>query len=135
MEKLSSIGAAFCAVAGLSLPAEAHHSFARYDFDKEMVVQGTVKEFQFTNPHCWIHVAVTENGKTQTWSLEGGSTSALLKAGWKRNTVKPGDTITISFHPTREASTEGSMMVLKDINGVPFAGITPRGGTDDPVTR
>ncbi len=94
-----------------------------------------MKEFQFTNPHCWIHVLVPTGDDTKTWSVEGGSTAALLKAGWKRNTIKPGDTVTLTLHPTRDGSLEGSLLALKDVNGTPFTGISPRGGTDDPVAR
>ena len=83
----SSILAAFLAA---TPPVLAHHSFAMFDNTKEVELVGEVREFQWTNPHIWIQLAVNENGKTIVYSIEGSSPNGLSRRGWKRTTFKPG---------------------------------------------
>src|SRR5579872_7173126 len=72
------------AIAGLATPALAHHSAAMFDRDKQVTVQGTVREFQYTNPHSWLLVIVMEpDGKTTEWSFEAEAPSTLLRSGIK----------------------------------------------------
>ena len=74
----------------------AHHSTAEYDMTKLSTVKGTVTEFEWSNPHAYIHIdAVNENGKKEKWTAELASLGMLSRAGWKRDTVKPGDEISI----------------------------------------
>ena len=84
-------------LAGVALPALAHHSFSMFDAQKELVLKGTIKEFQWSNPHTWIQLDVTDaSGKTLEWSIEGGSPNLVGRQGWKRNTFKPGDRVEIA---------------------------------------
>jgi hypothetical protein len=86
------------AVLALSVPAFAHHGFAgRYDEDHPFTVQGTVVEFQFENPHsAIIFDAKDKNGATQRWHAELGGAAVLHRGdGWDRDSLKPGDKITI----------------------------------------
>jgi hypothetical protein len=107
-----------CALlAGMALPAMAHHSFSMFDDRKEVVLKGTVKEFQWSNPHTWIQLNVTDaSGKVVEWSIEGGSPNLVGRQGWKRNTFKPGDQVEITVHPMRDGQPGGSFMraVLAD---------------------
>src|SRR5512146_187432 len=89
-------------------PAVAHHSFSMFDHEKMVSITGTVKEFEFTNPHAWIHlVAADEQGKTFDWAFEMGSVGQITAQGWKRDSIKPGDKITVSMHPLKDGSHGG----------------------------
>ncbi len=104
-------------LAGAALPAMAHHSFSMFDEKKEVVLKGAVKEFQWSNPHTWIQLNVTDaSGKVVEWSIEGGSPNLVGRQGWKRNTFKPGDQVEITVHPMRDGQPGGSFMraVLAD---------------------
>ena len=93
----------------------AHHSFAMFDRTREVSLEGVVKEFQWTNPHTWIQLLVTENGKTVEWSLEGGSPSVLSRNGWKLGSLKPGDKVKIVIYPLKNGQPGGSFLeVTKD---------------------
>ena len=104
-------------LAGVVAPALAHHSFSMFDDKKEVVLKGEVKEFQWSNPHTWIQLNVTDAaGKVVEWSIEGGSPNLVGRQGWKRNTFKPGDQVEITVHPMRDGQPGGSFMraVLAD---------------------
>src|SRR5512139_4182340 len=104
-------------LAGAATPSLAHHSFSMFDSDKEVVLKGTVKEFQWSNPHTWIQLNVTDaSGKLVEWSIEGGSPNLVGRQGWKRNTFKPGDQVEITVHPLRDGQPGGSFVqaVLPD---------------------
>ena len=90
-----------------ALPANAHHSFpAQYDIDKPVTLTGTVTEVQWTNPHIFIYIDVTDEdtGEVVNWALEMGGPNALLRLGWKRDSLKPGDVITIEGSLARDGS-------------------------------
>ena len=100
-----------------ALPAVAHHSFSMFDAQKEVVLKGKVKDFQWSNPHTWIQLDVTDaTGKVVEWSIEGGSPNLVGRQGWKRNTFKPGDAVEITVHPLRDGQPGGSFVraVLPD---------------------
>ena len=74
----------------------AHHSFAAFDTSAEKTISGTVKQFDWTNPHTWIWVDVAnQKGSVDTYGFEGMSPNYLARRGWTKTTVKPGDTITV----------------------------------------
>lgn len=100
-------------------PAAAHHSFAMFDRNKEVTVTGTVKEFQWTNPHCWLQVVVVSDGQAKEWSFEGGSPGILSRHGWKRTSLKQGDQITVTFYPLVSGEPGGSFVQV----------VTPDGST------
>ena len=77
------------AAAGAS-PALAHHSFAMFDRDKPIALAGTVKDFQWTNPHVWIQVLVPDaKGVDQEWGVECTSVNFMRRQGWERDSLKP----------------------------------------------
>ena len=105
---------------GASSAAFAHHSFAMFDMNKNVTVTGEVKEFQWTNPHVWIEVISKGGDKPGAqFSVECGSTSILQKSGWTRNSLKPGDEVTVVVHPLRGEGVGGSL-VSASINGKPI---------------
>lgn len=103
--------------AALPALALAHHSFSMFDAQKEVVLKGKVKDFQWSNPHTWIQLDVADaSGKVVEWSIEGGSPNLVGRQGWKRNTFKPGDEVVITVHPLRDGQPGGSFVraVLPD---------------------
>ena len=98
--------------------ASAHHSFAMFDQSKQVTVQGTLKELQWTNPHIWVQVIAKDpaSGQNVEWSIEGGSPNNLSSKGWSRNVMKAGDHVTIVIHPLKNGEHGGSLMKLT-VNG------------------
>ena len=87
----------------LALPAAAHHSGAMFDSSKEVTLTGTVKEFQYTNPHSWLLVDVKDDkGKVTTWGFEAEGPSTLTRAGIRLKDFAPGTQITIKGNPHRD---------------------------------
>ena len=104
-------------MAGVAAPLLAHHSSAMFDPDKRMELTGTVKELQWTNPHIWLQLNVTNNGKVEEWSFEGGSPNSLSRSGWKKTTFAPGAKVTIRFNPMRDGTHAGQFVGAKFADG------------------
>lgn len=94
------------AVLALSALAFAHHGSASFDSSKPVTVTGTVTDFEFTNPHVLILVDVKDpsTGKIENWKCELTSPSPLARNGWTRNTIKPGDRLTITGAPIKSGA-------------------------------
>jgi hypothetical protein len=102
----------------LAAPAFAHHSFAMFDQSKVLYMPGTVTEFEFVNPHAWLHLAsVNDKGEMSTWSFEAGSVAQLVKLGWSKDSFKVGDKVEIGFRPLKDGSRGGQLMSAKLANG------------------
>ncbi len=88
--------------------ALAHHSFAMFDNTRTVTIAGTIKEFQWTNPHTftWIDVPNSQGG-ADTWAIEGMSPNYLGRRGWSKNTLKPGDKVSIVINPLKESGHGG----------------------------
>ena len=85
--------------------ALAHHGRAGYDATKFFTIMGTVSSFQFSNPHAQLILDVRDDkGKIEKWVGEGTSPNMLVREGWNRRTIKPGDQITATGHPARDGS-------------------------------
>ncbi len=95
--RLAMAGAALL-VALTAVPATAHHSIAaEFDMNRSVTFTGTVTKIEWTNPHIYTHVQVKEpDGKLVEYRVEGGPPNALYRAGWRKDTLKPGDTVTVS---------------------------------------
>jgi len=94
-------------------PAFAHHSFAMFDRSKETTLVGTVHEFQWTNPHSWIELDVAnESGSVDKWSIELNSPNNLSRQGWRSNSIKPGDKISVVIWPLRSGEKGGLFISL-----------------------
>ena len=88
----------------VSIPAIAHHGVAGYDLTKTITVHGTVTKFDWSNPHCVIHMdAKNVNGEVQNWTIELAAPSLLNRMGWTKNAMKAGDDITADVHPAHAA--------------------------------
>ena len=89
--------------AAVAIPVLAHHSFAMFDQTKEVKLVGTVKEFQWTNPHAFIHIEVSgTGGASETWDIELNSPNNLKRQGWKPTSLKAGDKVTVMTNPLRD---------------------------------
>lgn len=91
----------------LALPAVAHHSFpAQYDAEKPVTLTGTVTSVEWMNPHMLFYIDVEdeETGEVVNWTLEMGSPNSLMRLGWTRNSMKPGDVVTVEGSLARDGS-------------------------------
>ena len=106
-------------LAGLAaVPATAHHSFGMFDNTREVWLEGTISEFQWTNPHAWIQVMVKgADGSEVEWSLEGGSPNILSRNGWKRTVLQPGDKVRILIYPLKSGEPGGSFLEVHKEDG------------------
>ena len=107
--------------AALVTPVLAHHSGAMFDDKVALTLNGTVKQFQWTNPHCWIQVLVASASGPVEWSVEMGSPSQLFRGGWKPKTVHVGDKIVVIVHPMRDGTNGGLLVSAAHADGTPFA--------------
>ena len=86
-------------------PAQPHHSNVGYEVTKVITVTGVVREFQWVNPHTWVHLIVEDDkGGKSEWAAEGRAPGILLRAGWTRNSLKPGEKVTIDMSPAKDGS-------------------------------
>jgi Family of unknown function (DUF6152) len=98
----------------LAAPLSAHHSFAAFDRSREMEISGTVKEFQWTNPHTWLIVTVLkEGGTTVDYAFQGYNPAELPRMGITRNKFKPGDKVTVKFFPRKDDANGGQMVGVR----------------------
>jgi hypothetical protein len=109
----------------LGMPALAHHSFSMFDHEKTITMNGLVKEFEWTNPHAWLHImAVDEKtGKPVEWSFEMGGVGQIAAQGWKPDSVKPGDKIAVQMHPLKDGSHGGQYVSASLPDGKSFRNI------------
>jgi Family of unknown function (DUF6152) len=99
---------AFAAVAVAGLPASAHHSASMFDRDRARVLEGTVREFQWTNPHAWLQVEVVDAaGAPVEWSIEMGGINSLARNGYRPTTFKPGDAVAVQIAPLEDGGPAG----------------------------
>ena len=105
-------GVAF-AILLLAVPALAHHSFTMFDLTKEVSITGTVKEFQWTNPHAWILLNVKdEQGAVVMWAIEMNGPTGLARQGWLPKTLTPGMAIKSHIHPLRDGKSGGQFLAV-----------------------
>ena len=146
--KTGAVAGIAIATGAASLPLAAHHSFsAEFDATKEVRATGAVTEVEWQNPHAWIHLSVTELCQRRgtprgsdaaeeewacrapdadegtAWAFELGSPNGLMRQGWTRNSLKPGDVVTISGTRARDGSTNSNARNVTKADGTRlFAG-------------
>ncbi len=116
--------------AAFAAPAAAHHSFAMFDQEKTITLKGTVKEFEWNNPHVWMRIMVVDQatGKPLQYAMEMGSVARSTYDGWKRDSVKPGDAVTVSIHPLKDGSRGGMYLSAELADGHKFGRTGPAVG-------
>ena len=101
------------ALIAASSTALAHHSFAVFDRTKKVTLSGTVKDFQWTNPHTWIQVVIVDDrGNPIEWGIECGSPNMMVRTGWKKTTLKAGDRVTAIVNPLLDGRPNGSLVAI-----------------------
>jgi hypothetical protein len=98
--------------------ASSHHSFAMFDQTQTTTIAGVISEFEYRNPHAWLHVTVTDEANAEhVWSFEMGSIGQLNRDGWDQGTVAVGDQIEVGFHPLKDGSNGGQFRYLTFADG------------------
>jgi hypothetical protein len=106
--------ATLLAVLGISgvmgaTPAAAHHSFAMFDMSKSVRLEGTVKRFDWTNPHSWIFLDVMGPSMRESWTIELPSAGVLAREGWTRNYLRTGERVVLQVNPLKDGRRGGSL--------------------------
>ncbi len=105
-------------IAAATVPAAAHHSFAAFNMSAEKTVTGVVKRVDWTNPHIWVWLDVTnDKGGVDTFGFEGMSPNFLQRRNWTKATLKAGDTLTVTFRPLRDGAQGGMFVSGKTPDG------------------
>lgn len=109
--KTKLVGAAIAGFCLAAAGASAHHSAAMFDLTKRETIQGSVKEYQWTNPHSWLYVTVPNaGGGTQEYSIELTSPNLLMRRGWRPSSIKTGDQVTVELNPFRDGTKGGRIV-------------------------
>jgi len=111
------------------VPALAHHSFAMFNQREIVTLQGTVVEFQWTNPHAFIELSVPGRGGTRRWSIELNSPNNLRRQGWTRASLRSGDVISLRMNPLRDGQSGGLFLDLRKADGTLLDSGLPKNGT------
>ncbi len=106
----------------------AHHSFAMFDNNNQILLQGTVTHFQWTNPHVYIELEVKEKDATvKRWTIECANPGILSRVGWKFNMLKKGDEITVVVSPLRNGKAGALLKQVKLSDGTKMENGGPAG--------
>jgi hypothetical protein len=112
------IVAALAGLGGAASPALAHHGEAAYDPAKTLTLRATMTEFEWANPHCELLFDVSgDRGNKQHWMVQAINPLMLSRYGWSRDSLKPGDTVTVVFHPARNGDMTGILDKVVLANG------------------
>jgi hypothetical protein len=114
------VGVIICAT-----PVKAHHSFAMFDQGRTITITGTVKEFQWINPHVliWVEVSGARNPQPIVWSIEATSPGILRRQGWSKDSLKPGDRIEVIGNPLRDGNFGAGFVSLKILDTGEILGV------------
>ena len=107
--KFKALSLAAVALAMFALPVTAHHSYSMFDGATTVTLEGTVKEFQWVNPHAWLIMTVPDDdeGEPQQWALELPSPNGLARNGWRPRMLAPGMDVTATMHPLKDGQNGG----------------------------
>jgi hypothetical protein len=102
----------------VSAPVFAHHGNAAFDVGKKVELKGTVTEWVWTNPHCWLKFDVTdESGKTVNWVAETNNAADMIEKGWSKLIFKAGDQVTVTIEPVKNGKPVGRVLSVVLPNG------------------
>lgn len=122
-KKTALIAAACIMGAAAIAPALAHHSFAMFDQTRlSKTTNATVTQFRFTNPHSFVVVNYNVGGKMTRYVFECSSVNMMTKGGWKHNSLKAGDKVTVTYYPLRNGKPGGMLKTIKLPNGRTVSG-------------
>jgi hypothetical protein len=102
-----------CAVLLASAPLFAHHGNASFDVGKKVTVKGTVTDWVWANPHCWLKIDVKDDsGKVVNWVAETNNAPDMVEKGWSKSTLKAGDQITATIEPVKNGKPVGRLLTV-----------------------
>ena len=108
----------------VSTPLFAHHGNSAYDYDKTVTIKGTVTEWTFANPHSWLKMDVKDDkGNVQHWVLEGYGAGPAAAEGWRKNSLNPGEEVTVDIMPTKTNQPVGRIRRLVRADGTVLNGV------------
>jgi hypothetical protein len=130
MKRIVVLLLSFLCLSGSVLPVSAHHSFAaEFDDKKPVKLEGTVVKFEFMNPHSWIHLDVEgPDGAVVRWAVETGSTNSLFRRGWRKDSLRAGDRITVDAYQAKDGSNTANASTVRLPDGRQVSGASSRGG-------
>jgi hypothetical protein len=110
-------------VTAILTPAFAHHSGAMFDIARKVDISGTIIDFNWSNPHANFKVNVDKpGGAPEVWAVEMNSPNNLVRDGWKRTTLKPGDKVTVTVRPLRDGTPGGQYVSIVLADGKVLGG-------------
>ena len=112
-----------------AVPAASHHSFAMFNQREIMTLDGVVTDFQWTNPHTFIEMDVSQGARKVHWSIELNSPNNLRRQGWRRNSLAAGDRITLRMNPLRDGHPGGLFLDLTKADGTTLDSGLPKNGS------
>jgi uncharacterized protein DUF6152 len=114
-----------CSLA-ISVPLSAHHGSAGYDMDKQLVMKGTVTEWLWANPHCFLKYDTTdEKGEVAHWAAEVSNPIDMTKRGWTKHTINVGDQVTVTVRPAKNGASVGQLLKVTLPSGQTMIGWNP----------
>ena len=117
MRSMARTAAVGLALATVAPSASAHHSPVMFDQSRTVSLEGTVRQFQWTNPHCYIQLVVEDGGRQTEWNMEMGAPVYLYNRGWRPSTLKAGDRIRITASPRRSGANGGLVLSAESLDG------------------
>jgi len=120
------------AILSWSGSAWAHHSFAMFDQARQVSITGTVRNFEWTNPHAFIELEAPDG---KLWSVELNSPNNLVRQGWKRTALKPGDKVTVVLNPLRDGQAGGLFNAVTLPSGQVLGNPKPTGPINVPTPQ
>ena len=117
MNQKTILFAAALAAVPLSLPVMAHHSYAMFEMERTVALEGRIVQFTWQNPHAGVEIDARVDGNWERWAIEMTSPNNLIQQGFRRSSMKQGDVVTMQIHPLRSGSKGGSFQAVRFEDG------------------
>lgn len=130
MRRISSRVLVAAFILAMAVPAVAHHGAASFDTDREITLTGTVTEWIWANPHCFLKFdAKDATGAVRNWAVEVSNPTDMVKRGWARRSFKPGDTVTVLLQPVKNGAPVGRVRTVTLSSGTVLSAMGPVAAT------
>ena len=122
-------------VLAIAAPVRAHHGTASFDTSKDLTLKGTVTDWIWANPHCFLKFdAMDETGTVRNWAVEVSNPTDMTKRGWARSSFKVGDVVTVNLQPVKNGAPIGRLrsVMLPDGSTLTAMGPAPAAAAPAP---